>query len=102
MFRCPHCEEKSISFVAKYLSGKWRIMHCPACGGRSTTQPILLLMLYFFYIWDVVLFGYLFWVTSDYSYLLMLVAGWLVLDLFSLLIPSARMKALQVNNSEGG
>lgn len=99
MFTCPHCEKKSISLVSKYLSGKWMIMNCPECGKRSTTHPILLLILYFFYVWDVVLFGYLYMVTNEAHYLVILVVGWLVLDAFSLSLPSARMKDLESKGS---
>jgi len=83
---CPHCEQKTFGWRHKYLTGKWWVLKCRQCTGRVCAQPIILAALYFFYVWDVVLFGYLAWLDSPW-YLLALVTGWLILDYFSVYIP---------------
>ena len=89
---CPHCEQKTFSLWDKYRSGKWAIMHCPECGGRVCAQPVVMAILYFFYMWDVVLFGYLAYLDSLW-YLAVGLAGWLFLDWLSLYIPLAAMRS---------
>ncbi len=88
---CPHCEQNAFSWWDKYRSAKWAIMHCPSCGGRVCAQPIIMAALYFLYMWDVVLFGYLAYLDSPW-YLLAGLVGWLILDYFSLYIPLAPMR----------
>lgn len=99
-FECPHCKQQSLSLKDKLLAGKWATITCRACGGRSCAQPILLAVLFFFYIWDVVLFGYVAFVkyqvgdaTTAAVYAAVMVIGWLVLEAIGLYIPLARMRA---------
>ena len=47
--------------------------------------------MYFLYMWDVVLFGYLAYLDSLW-YLLAGLVGWLILDYFSLYIPLSAMR----------
>ncbi len=89
---CPHCEQKTFSWWSKYLCGKWAILHCPACQGRVCAQPIVMAIVYFFYLWDVVLFGYLAYLDSLW-YLAAGLGGWLILDYFSLFIPLAALRS---------
>ena len=89
---CPHCGEKSFSWWDKYRTGKWALLHCKACDGRVCAQPIVLAVLYFLYVWDVVLFGYLAYLDSVW-YLAVMLAGWLILDYFSIYIPLTPLRA---------
>lgn len=68
------------------------MLHCPSCGGRVCAQPIVLAVMYFFYVWDVVLFGFLAYLDSLWYLVAMLVA-WLILDYFSLYIPLTALRA---------
>ena len=45
------------------------------------------------YVWDVMLFGYLFYVTKNWWYLVTLIVGWIILDIFSVYLPVCAMKA---------
>lgn len=89
---CPHCGEKSFSWWDKYRTGKWALLHCTTCDGRVCAQPFVLAALYFFYVWDVVLFGYLAYLDSLW-YLLVMLVGWLILDFFSVYIPLTALRA---------
>lgn len=89
---CPHCNAKTFSWWDKYRTGKWAILHCRECGGRVCAQPLVLAALYFFYVWDVVLFGYLAYLDSLW-YLAVMVAGWLILDYFSVYVPLTALRA---------
>ncbi len=89
---CPHCEQKTFGWWHKYLTGKWGIVHCQQCTGRVCAQPILLAALYFFYVWDVVLFGYLAYLDSLW-YLLAMLVGWLILDYFSVYVPLTPLRS---------
>jgi len=92
MFECPHCKQPTLTFKQKLLAGKWVDVICPSCGGRSCTYPALLVVLYFCYTWDVMLFGYLTVHEASVLYLGVMIGGWLILELFGLSLPLARMK----------
>ena len=100
-FNCPHCKKPTISLQQKYLAGKWLDIYCKECSGRICAQPILLAILYFFYTWDVMLFGYVAILKHSWMYVGILIAGWITLDLFNLTLPLSRMrpKAGQKPNS---
>lgn len=89
---CPHCEQKTFTWWDKYRAGKWALLHCRECGGRVCAQPWLLAALYFLYVWDVVLFGYLAYLDSLW-YLLVMVVGWLILDYFSVYVPLSPLRS---------
>lgn len=95
---CPHCEQKTFSWWDKYRAGKWALLYCPQCGGRVCAQPWVLAALYFFYVWDVVLFGYLAYLDSLW-YLAVMVAGWLILDYFSVYVPLSPLRSPDVAKS---
>lgn len=90
--KCPHCQAKTFTWWDKYLAGKWAILYCPECGGRVCAQPLVMAAIYFFYMWDVVLFGYLAYLASLW-YLAVMLGGWLILDYFSIYIPLAALRA---------
>lgn len=89
---CPHCGAKTFSWWDKYLTGKWAILNCKECGGRVCAQPLIMAALYFLYMWDVVLFGYLAYLDSLW-YLAVMLGGWLILDYFSIYVPLAALRA---------
>ncbi len=92
MFECPHCNQSTVTLKQKLLAGKWVDIICLVCGGRSCVYPALLAVLYFFYTWDVMLFGYLTVHEMSVLYLGVMMGGWLLLELFSLSLPLVRMK----------
>ncbi len=96
-FCCPHCKKPTLSLKQKYLTGKWREVYCPECGGRICAQPIVLAVLSFFYTWDVMLFGYVALAKHSWFYFGVLATGWLVLDLLNLTCPVSRMRPKNSN-----
>ena len=68
------------------------LLICPKCGGRVCAQPIILAVLYFLYIWDVMLFGYLAYLDSLW-YLAVMLTGWLILDYFAIYVPLSPLRA---------
>jgi hypothetical protein len=88
---CPHCGEKTFSWWDKYRAGKWVIVHCKSCEGRVCAQPIVMAALYFLYMWDVVLFGYLSYLDSLW-FLAVMLGGWLILDYFSVYVPLTALR----------
>jgi len=89
---CPHCKARTFTWRDKYLAGKWAILYCQECGGRVCAQPLIMAALYFFYMWDVVLFGFLAYLDSLW-YLAVMLGAWLILDFFSIYIPLAALRA---------
>lgn len=99
-FICPHCQQPTISLKQKFLTGKWMEVFCSQCGGRICAQPVILAVLYFFYVWDVSLFGYVGIAKQEWLYLGILVAGWIILDAFNLSCPLSRMKPKNPDTSK--
>jgi hypothetical protein len=95
---CPHCKAKTFTWWDKFRAGKWMMLYCPSCGGRVCAHPLLLAALYFFYVWDVVLFGYLAYLVSPW-YLAVMAGGWLILEFFTLYVP---LSALRAKSSTAG
>ena len=92
MYTCPHCKQPTVTLKQKYLAGKWIDVHCSGCGGRSCQYPVLMAVLYFLYIWDLMLFGYVAYLKQSWEYVVVTLVGILVLDAISLYIPLAAMK----------
>lgn len=93
-YECPRCGEKSISPKAKYLAGKWSVIHCPNCGARLCAYPLLLAGFYVLYVWDVMWFAYMWRYTGNAMHLVYMVIVWIVLDFLNVkLMPLASMKA---------
>lgn len=101
MFECPHCNQPAVTFKQKLLAGKWIDVICAHCGGRSCIYPALLVVLYFFYTWDVMLFGYLTVYQKSVMYLGVMIGGWLLLEAFGLSLPLVRMKAMPSEKDAG-
>jgi hypothetical protein len=91
-FACPHCKQPTISLKQKLLAAKWIDVYCAACGGRSCAFPILMAVLYFFLVWDFMLFGYVAYLKHSGFYVGVMIAGWLFLELCGIFIPLAAMK----------
>lgn len=92
-YECPRCGETSISRKAKYLAGKWSVIHCPRCGARLCAYPLLLAGFYVLYVWDVMWFMYMWNYTGNAMHLVYMVLVWVVIDFFNMqLMPLASMK----------
>ena len=89
---CPHCKQPAFGWRDKYLSAKWLLLTCPHCGGTSCSYPFLLAFYTMLYVWDVLLFGFLTYLTHIVWYALVMVVGWLLLDYFSLFLPLSPIK----------
>ena len=96
---CPHCKENSITWWQKYKAAKWALIYCAICKGRSCSHPFLLVFYTMLYVWDVMLFGYLFYVTHQLGYLIALLIGWVILDAFSIYLPLKAMKPRAVSST---
>ncbi len=90
---CPHCNEQTISWWQKYKAAKWALIYCDKCGKRSCSQPFILVFYTMLYTWDVMLFGYLYYLTKNGWYLLTLFIIWIILDIFSIYLPISAMKS---------
>ena len=97
---CPHCKEAAISWWQKYKAAKWALVQCPKCGGPACSQPFILVFYTMLYVWDVMLFGYLFYLTREIGYLITLIVFWIILDIFSLYLPISAMKRKQPQSSD--
>lgn len=95
---CPHCKQKTFTWWDKYRAGKWILLHCSQCSGRACAQPAVLAAIYFLYVWDVVLFGYLAYLDSLW-YLLVMMVGWLILDYFTWYIPLSALGVKKPNDT---
>lgn len=89
---CPHCKENTISWWQKYKAAKWALIYCVKCRGRACSHPFILVFYTMLYVWDLMLFGYLFYVTHELGYLIALIVGWIILDVFSIYLPLSAMK----------
>ena len=90
---CPHCKENGITWWQKYKAAKWALIYCSLCGGKSCSHPFPLVFYTMLYVWDLMLFGYLFYVTHSPAYLITLIVVWALLDAFSVYLPLAAMKS---------
>ncbi len=97
MFECPHCKQRTVTLKQKYLAEKWIDVYCSGCGGRSCMYPALVVVLWFFYTWDLMLFGYVAYEKVSIGYFIVMVVGWLLLDLVGLVIPLGRMRPVAKN-----
>jgi hypothetical protein len=95
---CPHCKEKTFTGWDKFRAGKWVMLKCPSCGSRVCAHPLLLAALYFFYVWDVVLFGFLTFLATPW-YLAVMAGVWLILEFFTYYVP---LRALRPKSSTAG
>ena len=97
---CPHCKEATVSWWQKYKAAKWALIYCDKCLGRCCSHPFLLVFYTMLYVWDVMLFGYLFYLTKTPGYLITLVVIWIILDIFSVYLPIKPMKRKQIPDAD--
>ena len=89
---CPRCKEETITWWQKYKAAKWALIDCPKCGARICSHPFILVAYTMLYVWDLMLFGTLYYLKRDISFLIALVVFWIILDIFSLYLPISAMK----------
>lgn len=92
---CPHCQQNTITFGQRLKALHWFNIYCPECGGKICMQPILIGILYFALVWNVSFFGFMAVYDSDWLYVAVIVALWLILDFFGYYIPLSRMRRPQ-------
>ena len=95
---CPQCSEKTITLKQKLKAGKWATIHCPDCGARMCSNPIVLALMYFVLTWIILFFGYLAFHESNATYAVIMVVGWLIMEFFMYYIPLNRMRDLKPNS----
>lgn len=84
-FTCPKCEQDTISVKAKYLTGHWFNVYCPACGARLCAEPIITAVVYMLYFWTVAWFVVWAMAEDDWTLALYMIPVWLIIDITSLL-----------------
>jgi hypothetical protein len=94
---CPHCNQATIKFGQKIKAGKWQDIYCDECGGRSCTQPIVLAIMYFLYVWDITFFTFMAVYEESFVYVGVMVVLALLLEFFIYYIPLSRMKKREPN-----
>jgi len=93
-FKCPNCEQLTITTRQKYMAGIWRVIHCENCNARLCAQPIIMAIAYAIYFWALAWFSFSAYFTQSLEPLIYLIPTWLFLDFLNInLIPLARMKA---------
>ncbi len=82
-YKCPKCDECSVSIKDKYKLGHWKTMHCSNCNALLCGQPIVLILAYILYIW--VFAWFVAWAYLEHTFmpLLYLIPIWLILDYFN-------------------
>lgn len=91
-FNCPHCKKPAFSKRDKYFAAKWKILTCPHCHKRVSSQPVLLACYYLLYLADVIDMSFLAYLTGSLHYLTGMVVIWLILDGFSIYLPLAALR----------
>ncbi|MFC1751169.1 hypothetical protein ACFL2V_20485 [Pseudomonadota bacterium] len=92
-FKCPSCNESTLSLIDKYRLGWWMTTHCNNCGVRIAAFPWTLMLIFFFYVWNVVWWAGLVNFNHSYHYLIYMVVCWVVIDLANIyLMPLSALK----------
>jgi len=92
-FKCPHCQEETLSVKDKYRLGWWMTVICASCGGRIAAFPWTLSLMTMLYVWNVMWWVGLINFNSSYHYLIYMAICWILLDLANLfLMPLSRLK----------
>ncbi|MCC6302734.1 MAG: hypothetical protein IT489_08040 [Gammaproteobacteria bacterium] len=91
-FNCPNCKQPVFSTRDKYFAAKWKILVCPHCEKRVTSQPLILAGYYLLYLMDVIDLGGLAVLTGNMYYLVAMAVIWVILDLFSIYLPLAALR----------
>ncbi len=91
-FNCPHCKKPAFSNWDKYLAAKWKILTCPHCERRASSQPLLLAGYYLLYLANIIDFSFLAFMTGNLHYITAMVVVWIILDIFSIYLPLAPLR----------
>ena len=92
-FKCPSCREETLSLKDKYRLGWWLTTTCSNCGARIAAFPWVLMIIFFFYTWNVVWWVALAILKGGPIYLLYMIPGWLFLDYLNIsFAPLAKLK----------
>lgn len=91
-FNCPNCKQPAFSIRDKYFAAKWKILVCPHCGRRISSQPMVLAGFYLLYLMDVIDLSGLALLTGNMYYLVAMAVIWVILDLFSIHLPLATLR----------
>ncbi len=83
-FKCPACQENTLTFKDKYRLGWWMTTHCNSCGARIAAFPWTLMVLFFFYVWNVIWWAGMAHFNHSYHYFAYMLVGWILLDLANL------------------
>lgn len=92
-FDCPHCKQPAFTRWDKYLAAKWKILTCPHCERRVVSQPVVLACFYLLYLADVIDLSLIAYLAHNLWYVVAMVVVWVILDLFSLYLPLAALRA---------
>lgn len=92
-FACPHCKQPAFSKWDKYRAAKWKILVCPRCERRITSQPLWLAAFYLLYLANVVDLGFLAYLTGNMHYITAMVVIWIILDIISLYLPLVALRS---------
>lgn len=99
-FDCPGCKQPAFSTWDKYLAAKWKILVCPHCERRITSQPLILAGFYLLYLADVIDLGFLAYLTDNLYWIAAMVVIWGILDMFSTYLPLAALGSTRPVKSE--
>lgn len=92
LFDCPGCKKPAFTNKDKYLAAKWKVLVCPHCERRVTSQPLLLAGYYLLYLADVIDFSFLAYMTGNLYYIVAMVVVWIILDIISVYLPLAALR----------
>ncbi len=83
-FACPRCQKETVLLRDKFRLGLWLTTHCSSCGTRLCANPYLMVVVYFFHIWNVIWWPTIAHFTGNYWNLIYLFPCWLVIELINL------------------
>ncbi len=83
-FKCPSCQEESISIKDKFRLGWWLTTRCGQCETRVAAFPWTLMLLFFLHTWNVIWWFGLYHFEGGGQYLLYMGIGWVLIELINL------------------
>jgi len=89
---CPHCKKETIGPKDRFYTGLWLNVYCPECNGRMCAQPLVMVAVYFFHMWNVIFFGFMTIYEQSVVYFAIMIAGWIVLSITAYYIPMTRLR----------
>lgn len=93
-FKCPSCKEETLSLFDKYRLGWWMTTSCSHCGARIAAFPWTLMVLFFFYVWNVVWWAGMVNFNDSFHYLIYMAVIWVLIDLVNIyFMPLSALKS---------